>query len=91
MNIITTYDSIQRITGYSMRITAEETVEFAQQWPCSRLRGRAVSVAVDSNGLVDLSPRPDDLESAEVEALVSMYLPDECKHLWPDWGRHVQK
>ena len=41
--------------GVTLWLSANDTYEWARQWPCSELRGKAVVACFDSGGLCDLS------------------------------------
>ncbi len=72
--------------GYTLSLTVDDTQDWADtdHWPSSDLTGHSFSIVVDGNGLVDYNG-PDLRENAELEAIVSYYLPAQFRHLWPTW------
>jgi hypothetical protein len=80
-----------RATGYRLHLSAKDTYAWARKpgaaWPCSTLSDHNVAVEVDSNGLCDIPMCPSgDVDSHELEAIISDYLPAEYRHLWPVWA-----
>ncbi len=78
--------------GYTLWLSAQDTYQWAWGpigWACSFLSGKRVVVAVDSNGLCDLSingGRGDqDCPGDELEAIIADHLPARLHHLWPAW------
>jgi len=74
-------------SGYSMRLTANDTRQWASHWPCSTVAGKRVTVWVDSNGLCDIEVKgaSQPLDGHELQSLVSDNLPQDLRHLWPTW------
>jgi hypothetical protein len=74
--------------GYRMRLSADDTFAWAHRpgarWPCSTLSGHEIVVVVDECGLVDYSG-PDGADGWELDAIVSDFLPENLRHLWPAW------
>lgn len=73
--------------SYILRLSARETTAWASSWPCSTIAGKPLMVAVDSNGLYDLNKAVGDPDGHELDAIVSDFLPNEYRHLWPVWGK----
>jgi len=75
--------------SYLLELTTEETYEWADSWPCSTVSGKKIGVHVDANGLCDLyvDGEPDDgeIDGHELDAIVSDFLPEKVRHLWPTW------
>lgn len=71
-----------------MQLSGRETYEWSTRpgaaWPCSDLADSALCIEVNSNGLCDM-PIGRECSSNELESIVSDFLPDDCKHLWPTW------
>lgn len=63
--------------GFSLTLDSDATERFARRWPCSFLRGRALTVEFDSNGLLDLSidggAGDQDCPGNELSAIVADY------------------
>lgn len=68
--------------GFRLWLSATETAAWAtepgKRWPCSELAGRRLFVAFDARGLSDLTVNgrraPDDLSSAELNAIVADFV-----------------
>lgn len=84
--------------GYQLWLSANDTYNWAHRpnksWPCSTLSNHRCYIAVDSNGLVDLTvdgqyPVKIDIDGNELSAIVSDHLPKELRHLWPIWQYFV--
>jgi len=79
------------IVLYHLNLDDNETYTWAHRvnnpWPCSQISGKRLWIAVDLNGLFDitLDGKFVDIDSTELTAIVSDFLPDDCKHLWPIW------
>jgi hypothetical protein len=82
--------------GYVMKLSARDTQQWAdnpeKRWPCSGLAGLPLMVEVDRNGLCDIrihggcSRCEENVDGRELDAIVSDYLPQNLRHLWPVWG-----
>ena len=82
-----------RIDGYSLNLSARDTYNWAHKpgahWPCSTIANRRLGIHVDDNGLCDFvvdGQHGHDVDGTELEAIVSDFLPADCRHLWPVWG-----
>lgn len=81
-------------TGYVMWLSANDTYEWAHKagasWPCSTLSDKRCMVAVDNNGLCDISVNGRDdngfIDGTELDAIVSDYLPNDLRQFWPVWA-----
>ena len=80
------------VTGYIMYLNDNDTWDWANKigaaWPGSSLAGERCAVYVDSNGLYDLTVNGrdvsnGDIDTTELEAIVSDHLPLNMHHLWP--------
>ena len=73
---------------YQLSLSENETYNWASTWPCSMLAGKRLCVSVDLNGLFDIAVNGKfaDVDSAELQAIVGDFIPDNCKHLWPCWN-----
>ena len=64
--------------GFSLRLSAQETTEWARRWPCSTLRGRRVLVGFDRSGLLDFlldgGKGVQDADGHEVSAIVAHFV-----------------
>jgi hypothetical protein len=80
--------------GYVLWLSARDTYSWAHKpgaaWPCSTLSDRRLVVVCDSNGLCDFTSdgktAPDDIDGAELCAIVADHLPPAARHLWPVWA-----
>ena len=77
---------------YQLSLSENETYDWANKpngaWPCSMLAGKRLRVSVDLNGLFDVAVNGKfaDVDNTELQAIVSDFIPDNCKHLWPCWN-----
>ena len=77
-----------------MKDTTEQTLriqvpaEWAAEWPCSRLAGKEVNAVLDGRDLVDFwitrEPSPEDLEGAELTAVIERHLEEKAKKRFID-------
>lgn len=69
-------------THVSLWLSARETQSWADRpgacWSCSTIAGRSLFVQFDSNGLVDLTTRPEreDIDGNELSAIAADHLRD---------------
>lgn len=62
------------LNSFAIWISADETYNWANRWPCSTLRNKRVKAEFDTNGLVDYSVNGkycEDMDSHEFNALIS--------------------
>jgi len=79
--------------GYVMWLSARDTYAWANtpgtMWPCSKVAGHRLVVAVDRNGLYELTfdehRENVGLDGNELDAIVADHLPKGLRHLWPTW------
>ena len=83
----------EHIGGYNLWLTANETYKWAHKagptWPCSTLAGHKLFVAIDSNGLCDITldgKEALEIDSNELEACITDHLPESLHQFWPVWS-----
>ena len=76
----------KEISGYTMWLSKSDTENWANRphnsYPCSTVEGKAIVIEVDSNGLCG-GKNLDNVDSHELEAIVTDHLPKKYQHLWP--------
>ena len=78
--------------GYVMWLSARDTYAWANtpgtMWPCSKVAGHRLVVAVDRNGLYELARdghQTGSVSESELIAIVTDYLPKGLRHPWPSY------
>lgn len=85
MRIKKQYNGDGRVSGYTMYLSAADTLRWCEAWPCSNFKGESLRFDVDRNGLCDLRA-PKDADGYALDAIAGDFLPADCQHLWPTWG-----
>jgi len=73
-------------TKQTLRI--QVPTEWATEWPCSRLAGKEINVVLSCDCLVDFwvtrESLPEDLEAAELTAVIERHLEEKAKKRFID-------